>query len=141
MRVIEKQSRRESGSQTRVSRLATKHDQATGRANGNHAYADPLHEKAVREITTMGWRKACSCACTETLPGIVLDPFMGSGTTAMTAEVNRRRWIGIDLNPNCERLTLARLNRINDDPQFRTGKPRQAKPKQPAKKTDQMALF
>ena len=140
VRVTEKQSRRESGSQTRVSCLSTKHDQATGRTNGNHAYADPLHEKAVREITTVGWRKACSCACTETLPGIVLDPFMGSGTTAMTAEVNHRRWIGIDLNPNCERLTLARIKRLNDDPQFRTKKKRAPKPA-PKPKTAEQASF
>ena len=30
---------------------------------------------------------------------IVLDPFMGSGTTAYVAQELSRKWIGIELNP------------------------------------------
>ena len=32
-------------------------------------------------------------------PGVVLDPFMGSGTVAQVAQDHGRRWIGIDLDP------------------------------------------
>lgn len=38
--------------------------------------------------------------------GIVLDPFMGSGTTGEVAERLGRRWVGIELNP--EYIELAR---------------------------------
>lgn len=31
--------------------------------------------------------------------GTVLDPFMGSGTTALVSEKHQRNWIGIELNP------------------------------------------
>ena len=31
--------------------------------------------------------------------GLVLDPFMGSGTTAIAAEENNRSWVGIDNSP------------------------------------------
>ena len=31
--------------------------------------------------------------------GIVLDPFVGSGTTAIAAEMEEREWIGIDIDP------------------------------------------
>jgi len=30
---------------------------------------------------------------------VVLDPFMGSGTTAYIAQELSRKWIGIELNP------------------------------------------
>ena len=32
------------------------------------------------------------------VPAVVLDPFLGSGTTALAARDLRRSWIGIDLN-------------------------------------------
>lgn len=38
--------------------------------------------------------------------GIVLDPFMWSGTTAVVAEKNNRKWVGIELNTNyCNIIT------------------------------------
>lgn len=43
--------------------------------------------------------------------GIVLDPFMGSGTTAVVAKKLKREFIGIELNP--EHVKLAR-NRIKN---------------------------
>lgn len=41
--------------------------------------------------------------------GIVLDPFMGSGTTAKVATRLGRRWIGCELNPDYEPLQRERL--------------------------------
>jgi site-specific DNA-methyltransferase (cytosine-N4-specific) len=41
--------------------------------------------------------------------GIVLDPFIGSGTTALVARKLGRRFIGIDLNPDYVRMTRSRL--------------------------------
>lgn len=42
-------------------------------------------------------RRAIEFGCPE--GGVVLDPFMGSGTTAMVAERMGRTWIGTELNP------------------------------------------
>ena len=42
--------------------------------------------------------------------GIVYDPFMGSGTTAVVAYQNRRNYIGTELNPE-----YCKLNRIQDE--------------------------
>ncbi len=39
--------------------------------------------------------------------GLVLDPFMGSGTTAMVAYENRRNYIGCELNPDYIKLNRA----------------------------------
>jgi DNA modification methylase len=40
---------------------------------------------------------------------IVLDPFMGSGTTAQVAVENNRRYLGCELNPEYEKLQADRL--------------------------------
>ncbi len=42
--------------------------------------------------------------------GVVLDPFIGAGTTAVVAERLGRDWIGIDLNADFARLTRKRLD-------------------------------
>jgi len=41
--------------------------------------------------------------------GIVLDPFMGSGTTAMVAKQHGRHYLGCELNPTYEPLQQKRL--------------------------------
>ncbi len=43
-------------------------------------------------------------------PGRVLDPFMGSGTVAIAAEIYGRDWIGIELNPAYAALAESRLS-------------------------------
>ena len=51
-----------------------------------------------------------SCECrAEREPGVVLDPFMGSGTTALTAERLGRDWLGVELNPDYITLADARI--------------------------------
>jgi site-specific DNA-methyltransferase (adenine-specific) len=44
--------------------------------------------------------------------GIVLDPFTGSGTTAVVAKKLNRRFIGIELNPKYVRMAKQRLSQI-----------------------------
>jgi len=44
--------------------------------------------------------------------GIVLDPFMGSGTTAVVAKKLGRNFIGIELNPEYVALATERVNAI-----------------------------
>ena len=41
--------------------------------------------------------------------GIVLDPFIGSGTTAVVANRLNRKWIGIELNPEYTKLAETRI--------------------------------
>jgi DNA modification methylase len=40
---------------------------------------------------------------------LVIDPFMGAGTTALAAEQLGRDWLGIELNPAFARLAADRL--------------------------------
>ena len=51
--------------------------------------------------------------CTQ--PGdLILDSFLGSGTTAAVAQKMRRRWIGIELGDHCRELAHPRLKRVID---------------------------
>lgn len=42
-------------------------------------------------------------------PGIVLDPFFGSGTTAQVAMEQDKDWVGIELNSDYEKISQKRL--------------------------------
>lgn len=42
--------------------------------------------------------------------GIIIDPFIGSGTTAVVAEKNKRNWLGIEINPSYIELAKARIS-------------------------------
>jgi DNA modification methylase len=64
-------------------------------------------EYANGKVTT-GWAASCDCHAGDPVPQIVLDPFAGSGTTAMVALQNGRRAIGTELNPAYLRLQDAR---------------------------------
>ena len=45
---------------------------------------------------------------------IVLDPFAGSGTSLVAAEITERRWIGIELSPNYVEVAKKRVQHFVD---------------------------
>ena len=45
--------------------------------------------------------------------GVVLDPYMGAGTTALVAEKNGRNFLGCELNPEYVSMALARIRASN----------------------------
>ena len=51
-----------------------------------------------RDIRQVGDLTRCDCFA-PTRAGVVLDPFFGTGTTAVVAERLGRDWVGIELNP------------------------------------------
>jgi len=58
-----------------------------------------------------GWSASCSCNAGFN-SGVALDPFMGSGTTALVALRLKRRFIGIELNPEYVRMAEARIGAL-----------------------------
>ena len=55
-------------------------------------------------------RSFVPCACqAPTRPGLVLDPFFGTGTVALMAQRYERDWLGIELNPAYVGLASDRL--------------------------------
>lgn len=57
---------------------------------------------------TLGWEASCQCN-KGTAPCIVLDPFIGSGTTALVARNLQCNAIGIELNPAYIEIAKRRL--------------------------------
>lgn len=50
-------------------------------------------------------------------PGdIVLDPFLGSGTTAVVAKKLHRHWLGIEVDPNYIQVTRQRIEQVMPEP-------------------------
>jgi DNA modification methylase len=45
---------------------------------------------------------------------IVLDPFAGSGTSLVAAEITERRWIGIELSSNYVEVANKRVQHFVD---------------------------
>lgn len=81
------------------------------------------NRRSVWNVATQGYAKAHFATFPEKLiepcilagcrpGGIVLDPFLGSGTTAVVAEKNGRDFIGIDLNPDYTEMSQSRLAAI-----------------------------
>lgn len=63
---------------------------------------------------TIGRQPSCDCGA-EPVPDTVLDPFMGSGTTAAVAVKHGRQYRGCELNPAYGELQMARIAAANDD--------------------------
>ena len=49
------------------------------------------------------------CGCPE--GGVVLDPFLGSGTTAVVAVKTFRKYIGCELNPEYIKIAEQRISK------------------------------
>ena len=74
----------------------------TRNENGIVPYLKPV------QATTTGWQPTCDCDA-EVVPCTVLDPFLGSGTTAAVAQELDREWVGIELNPEYAALAEKRI--------------------------------
>ncbi len=59
---------------------------------------------------TVGWS---DCGHNDYRPGVVLDPFLGSGTTALVARRLGRRSVGIELNQEYADMAAKRLSQLS----------------------------
>jgi adenine-specific DNA-methyltransferase len=72
--------------------------------NPTDVFDTPKPERLIKHVLTLA-----------TNPGdLVLDSFLGSGTTAAVAHKMGRRWIGIELGEHCHTHCLPRLKKVVD---------------------------
>lgn len=64
----------------------------------------------------LGWEPSCKCDAGDPVPQVVLDPFLGSGTTALVADRLERNAIGIELSPTYAAMARRRIE--GDAPMF-----------------------
>ena len=83
----------------------------------NHCRS-PWTRQAIRRLGQLAvqgeLRPTCSCRASSE-PGVVLDPFIGSGTTAIAAERHGRNWIGIELNRQFAQLAAERIRKARHE--------------------------
>lgn len=81
---------------------------------------DTRNKRSVWTVPTMPFREAHFATFPEALiepcilagapaGGVVLDPFMGAGTTAVVSERLGRKWVGCELNPEYAAIAQRRL--------------------------------
>ena len=61
-----------------------------------------------RSVRKVGSLNRCDCFA-PSRPGVVLDPFFGTGTVGEVAAKHRRDWLGVELNPSYADLASERL--------------------------------
>jgi adenine-specific DNA-methyltransferase len=76
--------------------------------NPNDVFGTPKPERLLKHILFLATEKG----------DLVIDSFLGSGTTAAVAHKMERRWIGIELGDQCSTHCLPRLKKVidNEDP-------------------------
>ena len=84
------------------------------------------NKRSVWTVATQGYKEAHFATFPEKLiepcilagskeGGIILDPFLGSGTTAAVAKKHNRDLIGIELNPKYAEMAKRRLEGSHDN--------------------------
>jgi DNA modification methylase len=106
-------------------RETTTNYDAQGRTTNGPRSTERRHEspgrevRMVKDVTTTGWSPTCRCGFPigsenkvwdSLVPCTVLDPFMGSGTTALVARRLGRRSVGVELSPEYAELCARRLS-------------------------------
>lgn len=91
----------------------TKAVRTSGGLDPSSGWADT--PRGVTHADTTGWRPGCTCATRETHPAVVLDPFLGSGTTALVALAMARDFVGVELNPEYAAMAQRRIDERLDN--------------------------
>ena len=100
-----------------VEKVKASHDaEDSGSRKGLHGPTYSRHKTKIeggqslvsQSSKTLGWQPSCSCNA-DTVPAVVLDPFLGSGTVLKVAKQLGRHGIGAELNPEYCEMAVDRI--------------------------------
>lgn len=91
-------------------KVGTWHKHTNDEAGGQCGQEKTYDRGSWPEAKTIGWRSTCDCNAGDPVPATVLDPFGGSGTTAIAAKLLGRNAILCELNPEYIEIQQARFN-------------------------------
>ena len=98
-----------SGVKTKMKRPRDKSDDYGGKLlMGRPRPQEMRLGRALRVGKSYSWSASCECNA-GFASGVVLDPFMGSGTTGLAALKLNRKFIGIEINPVYVKIAEKRL--------------------------------
>ena len=69
------------------------------RSTENREFTPGFEQRLEKRTATLGWEPTCSCDAAAQ-PSLVLDPFLGSGTTAAVAIATGREYVGYEISEN-----------------------------------------
>lgn len=103
-------SSKDSRSETKISTINDKTGEYRNKRDVWHVNTKPLKEAHFAAFPDTLIEPCVVAGCPE--GGIILDPFIGAGTTGMVAKRNNRNYVGIDLNPNYIQIAENRIKNM-----------------------------
>jgi len=79
--------------------------------NGEYADINGKGDAGYSKNIHKGWEQVCGCSTDEVESGVVLDPFIGAGTTGLVAKQLNRNWIGVDIKEEYREMALERIEK------------------------------
>lgn len=70
---------------------------------------DPYLLSNQKSENAQSWQSTCKCQGSQVIPCTILDPFSGAATTGVVALKNKRKFIGIDINPKYIEISEQRI--------------------------------
>jgi len=78
-------------------------------SKGKHGVTSAFLTDTSSQYKSNGWQKQCKCATDDIVPSLIIDPFLGSGTTSLVALKEGRDFIGFELNPEYIKIAKERM--------------------------------
>lgn len=85
-------------------------------ANAVSGNRDP--QRHVTQTRTLGWEPTCQCLSAGITPCTVLDPFTGSGTTAVVCHLLNRKFVGVELSEEYFEIAKRRIGTRLGAPEY-----------------------